>query len=122
MPTGANLPRPEREPAGRREQVALSGRSVALDPRHHAVRSDLADVRLAHRVFAPHYAAPVPRVVTATTELRAERERDSAVLATLDSGLSFELLDVTGDDAWGVATDVRLVGYLDVGLLGEPGR
>ena len=42
-----------------RRAFALTGPSVTLDPRTHAVRGDLADVRLAEQVFAPHYAAPL---------------------------------------------------------------
>ncbi|MDF0752810.1 hypothetical protein NLU14_21530, partial [Marinobacter sp. 71-i] len=46
-------------PAGpARKRFSLKGRSVPIDPRVDAVRRDLADVRLADRVFAPHYAAP----------------------------------------------------------------
>jgi hypothetical protein len=100
--------------------VALDGRSVALDPRTSAVRPDLADVRLADRVFAPHYAAPVARVIARPTSLRAERASDGAVLATLSAGALFELLDIVGDDAWGIATAETLVGYVDVAALDEP--
>ena len=34
------------------------------------MRRDLADVRLADRVFAPHYAAPMPRTISAPADLR----------------------------------------------------
>jgi hypothetical protein len=100
--------------------VALDGRSVALDPRTSAVRPDLADVRLADLVFAPHYAAPVARVIAAVTPLRAGRAGDAEVLATLGAGARFELLDIVGDDAWGIATAEALVGYVDAATLGEP--
>ncbi len=103
-----------------RRRVALDGRSVALDPRTSAVRPDLADVRLADRVFAPHYAAPVARVVAVPVPLRAGRGADQAVLATLAAGAPFELLDIVGDDAWGIATAESLVGYVDAVALGEP--
>jgi hypothetical protein len=102
--------------------VALTGRSVQLDPRVHAVRPDLADIRLAARVFAPHYAAPVSRRVKGTTALRAERDAASAVIATLADGATFELLDLLGSDAWGVAPAEQLVGYLAADALVEPTR
>jgi hypothetical protein len=71
-------------------------------------------------VFAPHYAAPVARVVTSEVALRAGRAQASEVFATLQAGAPFELLDLLGDDAWGVAPAAGLVGYLDARALGEP--
>jgi len=99
---------------------ALTGRSRPLDPRTNAVRPDIADVRLAEYVFAPHYAAAVERRIAAETVLRAARPVDSEALATLGAGEPFELLDVTGGDAWGIATAHGLVGYLDAALLENP--
>ena len=92
-----------------------------LDPTRNAVRKDLADVRLAHQVFAPHYASPLPRQIVAATELRAERSIDSPRLASLAVGDWFDMLDVTGDSAWGVASASGLVGYVDAMTLGEAG-
>ncbi len=88
-----------------------------LDPRIHAVRPDLADVRLADRVFAPHYAAPVERRLSAGSSLRLDRKGDSEILAELGAGDMFEMLDVIGDTAWGVAPGRGLVGYLPVAAL-----
>ena len=99
----------------------LSGPSTLLDPTTHAVRPDLADVRLARRVFAPHYAAHQPRVIAVAAPLRRARDGGSDVLATLPAGAAFELLDLTGDAGWGVAPAERLVGYVDARVLGEPG-
>jgi hypothetical protein len=101
--------------------VALDGRSIALDPMTHAVRADLADVRLADRVFAPHYAAPVARVVVRGVGLRQARGTDAPVIATMAPGDGFELLDLVGDDAWGIATAETLVGYVDADALREAG-
>lgn len=83
-----------------------------LDPTRHAVRGDLADVRLADQVFAPHYAAPLSRTVAAAAPMHATRAANSDVLATLSPGDLFELLDVTGELAWGVAPATGLVGYV----------
>ena len=75
-------------------------------------------MRLADRVFAPHYAAPLRRVVLADAPLREHRARDSQVLSTLPAGDAFDLLDITGDSAWGIATEQGLVGYVDAAMLG----
>ena len=69
-------------------------------------------MRLADRVFAPHYAAPVAMVLNAAGDLRQERDADSAVLATLAPGDLFEVLEFAGDHAWGVAPGCGLVGYI----------
>lgn len=96
-----------------RRMFALTGPSRSLDPRTNAVRADVADVRLADRVFAPHYAAPLRRTVMRSVELRDARGNSAATLAPLAPGDAFDLLDVTGDVAWGIAVDAKLVGYLD---------
>jgi hypothetical protein len=111
---------PAPDPAtSERQSFALVGRSHVLDPTRHAVRKDLADVRLADQVFAPHYAAPLPRQVVTATELRAERATDAPRLAALAAGDLFEMLDVTGGSAWGVASASGLVGYVDAAALGD---
>lgn len=102
-----------------RRSFALVGRSRTLDPTRFAVRSDLADVRLADQVFAPHYAAHQPRRAAAAADLRTARSADSAVLTTLAPGDAFELLDVTGDTAWGIAPASGFVGYVPAAALEE---
>ena len=92
----------------------LAGRSVTLDGRTHAVRRDLADIRLAEQVFAPHYAVPMPRLVAAETPLVGE---DSMTMATLAVGDVFEVLEFAGDRAWGIATGPQLVGYVTIAAL-----
>lgn len=83
------------------------------------MRGDLADVRLADQVFAPHYAAPLPRTVAAPADLRAGRAPDSEILVSLAPGDAFELLDITGDLAWGVAPASGCVGYVEAAALGD---
>ena len=95
-----------------REGFALRGRSVELDPRTHAVRGDLADIRLAEYVFAPHYAAPLTRFVGRPATLCAGREPESERLAILAPGDPFEVLEFAGELAWGVEPASKLVGYL----------
>ncbi len=91
---------------------------MKLDPRRHAVRSDLADIRLAGRVFAPHFAAPMPCRLVQATVLLTKREGGEAV-AALDAGELFEVLEFAGDHAWGRAPGRELVGYLDRDALGD---
>jgi len=100
-----------------RRSFALSGHSVEIDPRYNAVRRDLADVRLADRVFAPHYAAPVVTVIARATDLRVARESDSEVLTALVPDVVFEVFELAGGNAWGKAPDCGLVGYLDESAL-----
>ncbi|HEX8388401.1 MAG TPA: SH3 domain-containing protein [Sphingomonas sp.] len=104
-------------PAPTRERFALTGPSVRLDPRTHAVRPDLADVRLADRVFAPHYAAPMPRRVARPVRLRPGRDDGAETLVELREGEPFDVLEVAGRKAWGVAPGCGLVGYLDADAL-----
>lgn len=91
-----------------------------IDPRREAARRDLADVRLADRVFAPHYAAPLLRIVTTATPLRFGRDRESELLATLAPGETFEVLEISGGLAWGSAPAHGLVGYVVATDLGLP--
>lgn len=90
---------------------------MRIDPRTDAARRDLADVRLADRVFAPHYAAPVAHVVTAPVPLRAAKEADAEVLAQLAEGDVFEVLELSAGNAWGRAPGSGLVGYVDAASL-----
>jgi hypothetical protein len=92
---------------------------VKVDPRVDAVRRDLADVRLADRVFAPHYAAPMLRRIAGVTTLRESSAADSSVLAQLKADDLFEVLELAGTHAWGVAPGVGLVGYIDASILAE---
>jgi hypothetical protein len=96
-----------------RRSFALTGHSVAIDPRHNAVRPDLADIRLAEYVFSPHYAAPMPCVVTKPVILRAANSVESEALAELAPGESFEVLEVLRETTWGVSPDRRLAGYVE---------
>ena len=95
-----------------RKAFALTGPSIALDPRTHAVRGDLADVRLAEYIFAPHYAAPMACAATRAVTVHATRGGADA-LAELASGEIFEVLELAGDNAWGIAPERGLVGFVD---------
>jgi hypothetical protein len=107
-------------PAGpTHKRFSLKGRSAIIDSRVDAVRRDLADVRLADRVFAPHYAAPMLRTLAATAELRVSAAADSEVLASLNAGDIFEVLELAGNHAWGVAPVAGIVGYIPAAALAD---
>nr|WP_299913729.1 SH3 domain-containing protein [Sphingomonas bacterium] len=74
-------------------------------------------MRLADRVFAPHYAAPMPRRVAVEAALLASAEDDAAVLTMIRPGEIFEVLDLAGGKAWGIAVAQNLVGYIDAEAL-----
>lgn len=84
---------------------------MTLDPRTHAVRGDLADIRLADQVFAPHYAKAMTCSVCWDTPLLALPGGE--VVAALVEGDAFELLELAGGHGWGVAPGIALVGYVD---------
>ncbi|VVT11176.1 conserved hypothetical protein [Sphingomonas sp. EC-HK361] len=78
-------------------------------------------MRLAEYVFAPHYAAPMPRKLLSAAVMTETRQADSGTVAQLAAGDAFDVLDVTGGVAWGIATGSGLVGYLPAKALGLPG-
>jgi len=73
---------------------------------------DLADVALAGRVIASHYAEPLARRIIVAAELRAGPSEDSVVIRMLAPDEVFDLLDDSVGWAWGYAGDDRRVGYV----------
>ena len=78
----------------------------------HAYRKDLADVALAGRVIASHYAEPVDREIAISTPLRATPTEDGEVIRELAAGTHFAMLDDSLGWAWGYAGEDRRVGYV----------
>jgi hypothetical protein len=76
------------------------------------VRSDLADVRLASQVFAPHYASPLAMRAIAATPILAAATSGAEILATLQAEDVFDVLEVTSSYCWGQARSSGLVGYV----------
>lgn len=101
------------------DRHALTGRSVAIDRRIHAARPDLTDVRLAARVFAPHYAAAMPLTALSLIAVRADADRGSAILSELLPGETFDVLELSEDAAWGISGTDGVVGYVDPAALAE---
>lgn len=84
------------------------------------LRGDLAHIALAGTYFVPHYAVPQPRsVMPGGARLLAAPVPDSPELCTLLEGDSFEVLDITGNWAWGCLSLEGPVGYVRVEQL-EP--
>lgn len=105
----------------RPETFELGGPTLALDPRTHAFRNDLADISLAGRRFAPHYAKAEPaRCVVRSAMLYATPNGDAPAVSQLLHGESFQLLDRSGGWAWGWCEADGYVGYLPDAALGAP--
>ncbi len=104
-----------------RKRVALDGASRRYDARVHAIRPDLADVALAELYFAPHYAAPVPRMCTATSVMvRSAAGETARAVSELLHGEAFHMLDARGGWAWGYCGHDHYVGYVPLDALGDP--
>jgi Bacterial dipeptidyl-peptidase Sh3 domain len=101
-------------------QLALSGPSEKLDAPHWPVRGDLAHVRLAGRVFVPHYAVPMEHyVIEAGATLRVAGREDAELREVLAGGTLFNVLDMAGGWAWGQVGEDGFVGYLPLEALQE---
>jgi hypothetical protein len=93
---------------------------VRPDETRVPIRGDLAHVGLAGRYFVPHYAVPQPRsVMPGGAPLLASPAASAATLRELAEGDSFELLDITGQWAWGCLSLDGPVGYVHIDRL-EP--
>ena len=111
-------PTAENPSTGLRTGFELTGRSNPPDPRFNAYRPDLADVALAGRVIASHYAAPISKTVVARAPLRVSASKDSEEIAEVEPEDTFSLLDDTLGWAWGYAGRDRRVGYVRLEALG----
>ncbi|MFL6750640.1 MAG: hypothetical protein ACJ8FC_07115 [Sphingomicrobium sp.] len=89
---------------------ALTGASNPPDPATNAYRKDLADVALAGRVIASHYAEPLVRHLIAAAPLLAEPDQVEAI-TELSKGDELRMLDLSLGWAWGYGPDGR-VGYV----------
>ena len=101
----------------------MTGPGVTAEAGHLPVRGDLAHIALAGRYFVPHYAVPMPHVVTVTAAaLRKTGQDDADALCELARGEVFDVLDITGSWAWGQAGDGGFVGYVLVAELEAKGE
>lgn len=78
----------------------------------------MADVALADRHFAPHYAEPCERVsLIDGAPVYASNDTSSDQRCTLNRGDGFAVLDITGDWAWGYCRNSGKVGYIKADAL-----
>lgn len=103
--------------AAPKEQLALTGPSTKLDDAHWPARGDLAHIRLAGKVFLPHYAEPLAFTLAEPATLRAAPREDAEVRDVLPAGVPFAVLDIAGLWAWGQVGEDGFVGYLPMAAL-----
>lgn len=87
------------------------------------MRGDLADVRLAEWVFAPHYASAILCSAVSASPVLAARQADAKVLSEILPGEGFEMLELATDYAWGICLGDGSVGFVARGALSydDPG-
>jgi len=101
-----------------REKFALHGPEEDFDPRVTAHRIDLADIELAGKMFAPHYAVALPmRCSAPKAMLRKQGGKNYEAVSELLHGEDFQMLDVAGDWAWGYCSYDHYVGWVPVHAL-----
>ena len=89
----------------------LHGPSRSFDRRINAIRGDLAEIALAGKMFAPHYAVPVERMCAVPHSLIYHKP-DGEAGSELLHAERFWLLDVSGGWAWGYCGYDHYVGYI----------
>jgi hypothetical protein len=103
------------------DRFSLTGPSLTLDPRIHAFRHDLADIALAGRIIAPHYARPVIRSCGAhAIFVRATPASEAPSVSELLPGEEFAVLEYAGGWAWGYCSGDHIVGYVEAIALADP--
>ncbi len=106
--------------SGERPTYTLTGHSFVGDRRTTPIRGDLADIKLAGKLFAPHYAVPLLRTgIAPVTEIHAEPHASSMPVSALMHGEEFAVLDVAGEWAWGYCLHDNYLGYLRFAELGD---
>jgi hypothetical protein len=104
-------------------ELPLAGASPRADGVDLPVRGDLAHIRLAGIHFVPHYAVPMPYYATAGgAQLRKAGADEAEVIAILEGGAQFDVLDVAGNWAWGEAGEGGPVGYVSLAELERTGE
>ncbi len=106
------------EPLG---PFSLAGPIEKPDPTSVPLRGDVAHVALAGRYFVPHYVVPMQRMVgDCGANLRAEATELSEILYDLSPGQRFDMLDTSGNWAWGCLGLDGPVGFVMLDELLDP--
>jgi hypothetical protein len=93
---------------------------VPVDPDRHAFRRDLAELDLAERVFAQHYAIPLGYTANRGVPIHVAPRADADVIATLGIGDGFLVLDIGDSWAWGRGERPGTTGYVVADALTAP--
>ncbi len=107
-------------------KFGLTGPVVLPDPTRAPLRGDLAHIALAGHYLVPHYAAPQPRRILRPTVLCSGADKPETNRGELAEGDIFDVLDITGEWAWGIehtGSEDGLggkVGWVKFADLGEP--
>ncbi len=105
---------------GERPTYTLTSHSFVGDKRTTPIRGDLADIKLAGKLFAPHYAVPMLRTgIAPVTEIHEQPDAESMPVSALMHGEEFAVLDVAGEWAWGYCKHDNYLGYLRFAELGD---
>ena len=103
---------------GAHAKFVLNGPEGEFDRRTTAHRGDLADIALAGKLFAPHYAEPMPmRCSAPKAMIRRQSGKEHEAISELLHGEDFLVLDIAGDWAWGFCGHDGYVGYVPVHAL-----
>lgn len=98
----------------------LDGPSIALDPRVHAFRPDIADLALAGQVFASHYARPETwRCANPSNMIHGNPSVEATATSQLLHGEEFAVIDINGGWAWGYSRHDHYVGYTPIAGLSK---
>ncbi len=93
--------------------VGLTGPVARPEPGQLPLRGDLAHIALAGTHLAAHYAVPIIRNIGASgVSLRLQPRADADTTQQLMPGTIFEVLDYTGDWAWGCCGPAGPAGYV----------
>jgi NlpC/P60 family/Bacterial dipeptidyl-peptidase Sh3 domain len=103
-----------------RATYTLEGHSYVGDKRTTPIRGDLADIKLAGKLFAPHYAVPMIRsCIVPSAMMHEQADGESTGISELIYGEDFAVLDVAGIWAWGYTVHDDYLGYVALAALSE---
>ncbi len=103
-----------------RATYTLEGHSFVGDKRTTPIRGDLADIKLAGKLFAPHYAVPMIRsCIVPSAMMHEQADGESTGISELIYGEDFAVLDVAGIWAWGYTVHDDYLGYVALAALAE---